>query len=92
MARTAIPVTASNKSGITLAFATSDQVNGNAFQNDGHSVLVIRNSSGSALTVTLRTTRIEDGDAITGLKLPDRVVTVPANTGGLMVGTFPMDI
>jgi hypothetical protein len=95
MARTALPVTAPNKTGVTLGFTASDQVNGNSFVNDGRSVLVARNTGGAPATLTLRVTRIEDGDAVTGLKVPDRVVSIPVSTAAApatILGTFSQDI
>lgn len=84
MARTPLNVMPAGHAGTVLAFTPSDQVNGNSFLNDGQTVLIVRNTSGAPVNLTLRTNLIADGD----LKLPDRVIPVPNGIVALFLGPF----
>lgn len=84
MARTALAVTPAARTGTPLAFTASDQVNGNSFINDGQTVLIVRNTSGAPVNITLRTIFTADGD----LKIPDRVVSIPNGIVAMLLGAF----
>lgn len=81
MTRTALAVTHLATIGATLAFVASDQVNGNSVYNDGYTALLVKNTSGATVTLTIGTNNIQDGD----LTLPPRVVTI-APTGAGEIG------
>jgi len=88
MARTVLPVFVATNTGVTLAFTVADLVNGNVFTNDGHTLLVARNTGVLPLTVTLVTAQKIDGDLV----VANRVETVPALSSVLLRGAIPADV
>jgi hypothetical protein len=81
-ARTVLnPITATH-SGVLLSFTASDQTNGNSFRPDPHTALIVQNTTAGAITLTIHTNAFMDGDTASGLRVPDRVITVPANSVG----------
>lgn len=88
MARTVLTVVQPARQGVQLTFAASDQVNGNEFSNDGQTVLIVRNTGGAPVNITMRAQESIDGD----LKVPDRVVSVPNGIIAMALGTFLQDV
>ncbi len=89
--RTALPVTFASHAGTTISLSGCDLVNGNAFLNNGPTVLLVRNTGASPVTLTIRTNDIVDGDLI----VPNRTVSIPVSTAASpieMLGTFLTDI
>lgn len=58
-------------------------VDGHMFTNTGMEVVVLKNTTAGAVNVTFVTPRTVDG-----LAVPDRVVSVPATNGEVLVGHF----
>lgn len=83
MARSALTVQTVALAGVTPSYSAAN-VDGHSFANDGDTFLQVKNTSGSAITVTLQTPATVDGVALT-----DPTVTVPATTGDKMIGPFP---
>jgi hypothetical protein len=83
---TALTVQDIARTGLTPSFTSAGSA-GNAVPNDGHTFVEIKNTSGSAATVTLDIPGTVDGQAVT-----DRTVTVGATTGDKMIGPFPPSI
>lgn len=75
MARTDGSVQYHRSTGIDITWEAA-HVDGNMFINDGKAVLLVRNDSGGAITVTVQTPQIVDGDLAVG----ERVITVNAST------------
>ena len=88
MARTVLPVLVAVNTGVTLAFTAADLVNGNTFINDGHTLLVARNTGGAPLNVTLIAAQKIDGDLV----VANRVEVVPAASSVLLRGAIPADV
>lgn len=86
MARSSVTTVPVVKTGVTQTLAAADVVNGEVI-DCGRVVLVVNNSSGSSITVTVHATAVVDG-----LPVEDLVVTVPAATikllGPLSASTF----
>lgn len=67
MSRSAIPVTSSSRAGVALPAETSgDASNNHTVQNDGHTIVLARNSNGgsTARTVTVHVSKTVDGQAV----------------------------
>lgn len=88
MARTVLPVVQAVHSGIVVTLGPTDALNGNALPNDGHTVVVFTNLGLVSCTVTIRVNVYINGDASSGLKPPDRTVSVAPSTS-VLVGPFP---
>lgn len=88
MARTVISVQQVSLSGIAPSFSAGDQANGHQFANDGRTFLEVKNTGGSACTVTIRA----NGYKIGGVTIQDQTVSVPATTGDRMIGPFDQSI
>lgn len=92
MARTPIPTNIPPHNGSAVSFTASDQVNGNTMDNSGYNrLLMVRNTSGSPVNLTLGVPLLMDQD----LKVPDRVISIPAATAGApayLVGPFDPNI
>lgn len=85
MARTAITPQNAGGAGATVAFEPAN-VDGNSFRPALGRVLHVRNSSGSAITVTLPT----PGTA-SGLAIADRTLSVAAGAhGAISLGPVPV--
>ena len=69
------------------AWNTSPASGGDTFVNDGESVLLINNGSGSSITITVASVQLVDG-----LSVPDLNIVVPANSvytcGKFAVATY----
>jgi hypothetical protein len=84
MARTAIAVQQVQKNkGGALTFAAADQANGMSFPNDGNTLLRVKNTSGSPITVTVASVPCSHG------RTSDIVQSVAATTGDAQIG--PLD-
>lgn len=77
MARTAIPVTQAPAQGgiANLTFTAADAVNGMMYDNDGLTVVVVKNTGAGACTVTARSVADEAG------RTQDLALIVPITTG-----------
>ncbi|MBN9393437.1 MAG: hypothetical protein J0I20_35730 [Chloroflexi bacterium] len=84
MARTARAVQQVTRSGLAATYSAPDASNGETIPNDGKTILHIKNTNGTPLTVTIATPGTVDG-----LAVADRTVTVPATTGDRFIGPFP---
>ena len=82
MARTALAITdVPNQGGIAnITFASADQPNGNMFDNDGNTVLLVKNPTGGNITLTVRAVADEAGRAV------DLALVVPLTSGQAVVG------
>lgn len=88
MPRTAITVTALNRTGVAdPAEATADVTNGNSVVNDGRTFLRIRNAHA---TVAQTSTFITPG-TVDNLAIADRTLSVPA-TQTRTIGPFPVTV
>ncbi|MFE3197168.1 hypothetical protein [Embleya sp. NPDC059237] len=83
MARADLTVQAVSRAGLTPAF-TAAVVDGHMFPNDGRTLLRVKNSDAAAKTVTFAIPATVDGQAVTA-----RQVTIPANTGDVVIGPWP---
>lgn len=77
MPRTALPVTeVPFQAEIdNLTFTSADQPNGNMFDNDGKTVLVVKNTTGGPITLTVQSVADDAG------RVGNLSVVVPATTG-----------
>ena len=84
MARTALAVTdVPFQSGIAnISFTAVDQPNGNKFDNDGNTILIVKDTGGGNCTVTVRAVADEAGRSV------DLVLVVPLTTGIGIMGPF----
>jgi hypothetical protein len=62
---------------VPLTFGAVDAVNGNQWTYTGRRRLIVNNASASPVTVTVRT---NTGSNVSGLTVPNRVITVAAGT------------
>lgn len=83
MARTALTVQDLAASGITPSY-TAAIADGHSVHGDGKTFLHVKNSGGSACTVTIQTPA-----TVSGLAVAEQTVSVPATTGDKMIGPFP---
>lgn len=81
MARSALAVQAIVIAGLEPAF-TAANVDGHSVQNDGRTVLYVKNGSVGSVDVTIQTPGAVGGNAIA-----DRVIAVPAGEDRI-IGTF----
>lgn len=83
MARTVLTVQPKpGLAGATPTYASVDAANGNSFVWPGADVLIhTKNADGSSHTMTIKA----NGQAVGGMALADKTVTVPATTGDKMV-------
>jgi hypothetical protein len=73
--------------GITPTFnATSAQAN--TFQNNGRTIVEVKNAGASPVTVTFVTPYLLGGV----IDIPDLTLTVPATTGDRIAGPFPIEL
>ena len=84
MARTALTAQSLTSVGMTPAYASADNANGENFSNNGRRVLHVKNTGGGSCTVTVAISATVDGIAAT-----NRTVTVAATTGDRLIGPFP---
>jgi hypothetical protein len=83
MARTQLAVQSITKSGITPSYSAAT-VDGFAFDNSSGKVFLhVKNTSGSACTVT-----VDVPVTVEGLVVADLTFSVPATTGDKMIGPF----
>lgn len=82
MPRTAIPITEVPFQGKldNISFTAADATNQMMFDNDGSTVLVVKNTSGAAVTVTVLSVKDEAG------RSGDLSISVPATTGLAFIG------
>ena len=74
------------RTGVTPTY-NSASANNNTFANDGHTIIEVKNTSGSPINVTIETPGTVDGNAVA-----DLVVAVPATSGDKIIGPFPPSI
>lgn len=72
--------------GLTPAFSAAGGA-GDTFVPDEDTILRIKNTSGSPVTVTVPTPGVAAG----GLAIGDAVASVPATTGDVTMGPFPRE-
>ena len=85
MARTVLTVQEISRTGLNITYVAGDQANGHSFANIRHNVFLhVKNSNAATRDVTITTPNTVDC-----LAIGDLVVTVPANTGDVMIGPFP---
>lgn len=83
MARTAIAVQSRNRNGnATISFAAADSSNGMSVVNDGQTRLLVKNASGSPITVTAKSVACSHG------RTQDDVATI---AGGAQQEMGPYD-
>lgn len=83
MARTALTPQVVTRTGITPSFAAAN-VDGHSVPNNGHRALRIKNS-GSETTLTVKVGKTIDGQTAAG-----KTVTIPATTGDVITGFWPV--
>ena len=81
MARTVRAPQLVSSVGMAEAFTNGDNVNGETVVFNGHCALHCKNVTAGIITVTLRNPNLADLQAE-----PDRVVSLPATTGDLVIG------
>lgn len=86
MARTVLSVQPIVRTGLTPSFTSSASA-GMSFPNDGRTFIEVKNTSGSAATVSIDVPGTVDDLAVT-----DRTVSVGATTGDKMIGPFPTSV
>lgn len=65
MPRTSIPITVNAfQQGTELAYSAADSTNGMMFDNDGFTILVVKNASGSSVNVTINAVTDEAGRSV----------------------------
>ncbi|WP_433355626.1 hypothetical protein ACQP25_17245 [Microtetraspora malaysiensis] len=85
MARTDLNVVALTRAGVNLAAAlTPAAVDGHAFDYNARRMLRVKNSGGTARTVTVQIPGTVDGQDIM-----DRPYVIPATTGDVLIPPFP---
>lgn len=84
MERVSLPRQQLSDSGLAVAYSMA-VVDGHAVENDRKLILHVKNDSEADIEVVIRT-----GFTWNGLKLSDRVVTVPHN-GAVFIGPFDKD-
>lgn len=78
------PIQAVALTAVSIATLTAaDATNGNKFSANKHTLLRVKNGSGSIVTVTVHVNYTKSG-----LVLPDLTFTVPATTGDVIFGGF----
>lgn len=86
MARTDVTVQNIAVAGLSPSYDAA-HVDGNAFINDGNTILHVKNGSGGSLTLTVQTNRI-----VGGVTVQDHTVSVPAGEERIIglfgTGTF----
>lgn len=86
MPATALTVNTINRAGIApVTEAAGDPTNGNTFANTGVQWIETSNSAGTSSTVTVAYPNTVDGQTV-----PAKSYTVPATTGKLRIGPFPV--
>lgn len=87
MPRTAVTVAALSRTGKSLGDAgtAGDATNHHEFVNNGNTIIRVKNTGGGACTVTLNIQRTVD-DRVPAA----RTVNVPATTGDVLIGPFPI--
>lgn len=83
-------VTQSSKSGVTTARTSTGLVASTRtykFRNDGRTFLLFEKTGSGACTVTITTP-----GTVGGIAIADQTVTVPATTGDVTVGPFPVKL
>lgn len=93
MAENTLTVQEVTPAGLVMTFAAAN-TDGSKFAcpTDQRTCLRVKNSNGSTRTVTLvaqKTTQNLPGSGVT--PIPDKVVTIPANTGDMEIGPIPTD-
>ena len=91
MARTQIPTIFALHAGVGLTTMTADPTTGHYFTNDEKSVLVLVNLTGSDITATILANAYIDGDASSGLRVPNRIVVIHPGEQ-IMCGPFQTEI
>lgn len=81
--RTTVAVQECVRAGITPTYNAATATDGDAFTNDGKTMLSVLNT-GSESTLTIQTPGTVDG-----LAIADRTVVIPATTGKKFIGPFP---
>lgn len=91
MAVTTITPQAMDRAGLAVAFAAANTANtgadGSTFANDGRTYLHCKNTNGSPITVKVQIPRLVDGQAVA-----DKSIVVPATTGDVVAGPFPVEV
>lgn len=83
MPRTALTVVMLTGEGASLVTEAADVENGNSCVPSGPTLISFYAPGGG--TVTIRNPRYDQGDAADGLKVPDRILTLPPATVWLWV-------
>jgi hypothetical protein len=84
-------VVQASRTGTSLAPVAVDNVNGNSFANNGNTLLSLTNQGVTDLAATIHAQSYVDGDASNGLKVPDRMIDIPAGET-ILCGPFSPDI
>jgi len=90
MPRTILTPTEITAAGVAPSFVAADQANGMQFNNDGHTLLEVKDTGGGACTVTISA----NGSKVAGgaITIPNLTVSVPATTGDRLIGPFDCSI
>lgn len=86
--------TVSNGVDLTAAGTAVDSVNDNTFQNDGTTLLRVRNTNAATRTLTV----CFASQSVDGIALPSspdtrgQTYVIPATTGDRLIGPFPVSI
>lgn len=79
------PVTVS-RAGVSDASGAAASAGGDTFTNDGMTMLLAKNASGGAITITIAVGQTVDGQTVTS-----KTVSVPASQT-MLIGPFPLAI
>lgn len=85
--RTVLLTTPATNHGEILTLTDADLQNGNSFVNDGATILGIYNPGPDTLTITIKVTKLVDGD----LTVQPRVYTTPPLATHI-IGRLPKDV
>mgnify|MGYP000008683491 FL=1 len=87
MARTLVTAIDPTIAGANLTYANADQANGNEVLFDRDLMVNAKNSNAATRDITLQS----NGTKVNGIAIPDVTVTIPANTGNILIDDIPRE-
>lgn len=87
MARTTLTVQQVTLAGLAPTYAAATVTDGDAFANDGNVLVHVKNTNAATRTLTIQTPA-----KVAGVDVAEVTVTIPANTGDVMIGPFDPSI
>lgn len=87
MPRTVLTKQALSDAGVAATYVTPDATGVAIPDNDGETIVIVKNASGAPITVTPKAYLTVNGQALT-----NKTVSVPATTGERIIGPFPVAV